>query len=150
MKLQANAFSCGPVALFNAHWHLFGRWPRVTLNSTGSECKLDKHLLGVCRENLLNPEWAQRILHSRPETSTRRIKKMSAFVLLYSLNESAHYVFVVKEESTSGGSFLVYNYMDPITYSYRHERLSSREFDRMLSKNPSLLGRRYPIAWEVI
>ena len=72
-----------------------------------------------------------------------RIKNMKAFILLYSGEEFAHYVFVVN----NGCSYNVYNYIH--NYKYIHKKLTIDEFDNLLRANPMMYDLEYPVAWKI-
>jgi len=38
MKLQLDDYSCGPVALQNAYFHIHGEYPRVTIKKLCETC----------------------------------------------------------------------------------------------------------------
>ena len=72
-----------------------------------------------------------------------RIKNMKAFILLYSGEGFAHYVFVVNKVSY----YNVYNYIHDDKYV--HRKIIKRDLDDLLRANPIIDGLDYPVAWKI-
>ena len=141
MKLQTDDYSCGPVALQNAYYHLYGKYPSVTIKKLCSKCsttyefgnwRWDLHKNGLIQLN-------------KGIYDINKIANLDAFILLYSFSEkNAHYVFVVNH----GDYYFIYNYCD-LEHDYTHIAMSKNEFRNILRANPKVNGLDYPIAWEV-
>ena len=141
MKLQLDDYSCGPIALQNAYFHLHGEYPKVSIKKLCETCSTT-YEFGTWRWDLHK----NGLMHlNKGVYDVNKIVNMDAFILLYSFAEKyAHYVFVVNR----GDYYFVYNYCDLET-DYTHKMMPRDEFRNILRGNPRVYDLDYPIAWEV-
>jgi len=141
MLIQYDNSSCGPIAIMNACEYLnkkCGR-TRLTIQKLRKICDTDDDIgtmrWDINRNGVLNL--------GKAVYNKKRIKNMKAFILLYSGDGFAHYVFVVN----NGTSYIVYNYI--YENQYVHRKMNVDEFDDLLRANPIVDGLDYPIAWKI-
>ena len=141
MLLQYDESSCGPIAIMNACEYLNKKCGRTrrTVHKLREICDTNEYV-GTMRWNIEN----NGVLNlGKAVYIKERIKKMKAFILLYSGVEFAHYVFVVNNNV----NYTVYNYIH--NDQYVHKILSTSEFDDLLRANPIIDGLNYPVAWKI-
>lgn len=141
MLLQYDDSSCGPIAIMNACEYLNKKCGRTrrTIHKLRTVCKTNEDV-GTMRWNIEN----NGVLNlGKAIYNKEHIKKMKAFILLYSGDKFAHYVFVVNR----GFYYTVYNYIHKDQYV--HKILSVSEFDELLMANPKIYGLDYPVAWKI-
>ena len=143
MKLQWNDYSCGPIAIHNAYFHRYGKYPNISVTKTCSKCSTTKED-GTERWDIIQNGLFDL---GKPTYNINRMIGMDAFILLYSFSmngeDCAHYVFVVRNED----QYNIYNYVDIVNDVYANVTKNKDEFLKILKRNPRIKGLDYPLAW---
>ena len=145
MKLQWDEYSCGPVAICNAYFHRYGRYPNISIRRMCMKCSTTEED-GTERWDIVQ----NGILDlGKPTYNINRIMEMDAFILLYSFStdseDCAHYVFVIKNSD----QFHIYNYADIVKDTYVNVIKNKDDFLDILKRNPRVNGLDYPLAWSI-
>lgn len=148
--IQYDDYSCGPVALINAYYCLYGKYPfncaiykhpSKAIRKLREECSTDK-IDGTRRWNISKNSI---ISLEKPIYNVRKILELEKFILLFSFREDnaiwAHYIFV---ERFSKG-YRVYNYHGK-QRNYNTESFTMN----FLKRNPKKYELDYPLAWKII
>jgi len=145
MRIQYNDYSCGPIALYNAYFHKYGKYPNISLRTICKKC-LTNDEWGTMRWNLIENDV---IKLDKPIYNINKIMNIDTFILLYSFGEKyAHYVFVVKELVEGQVKYHIYNYCDDFTDNYINITKDSESFRNLLQCNPRVGELDFPLAWK--